>query len=760
MSDVQSENSKYTFWMLVNEYEIKIPIMQRDYAQGRISENVTTIRTELLDSIYSALVNEKNMDFDFVYGTLKNGVFYPLDGQQRLTTLYLLHWYIASKEGKIDQARKALHNFSYETRISSREFCEKLVDLNYTPEEGVSPSTYIKNQNMYFAIWDNDPTIRHMLVMLDSIHSRFYSTEKELFSLLTRDYEDNPIITFNRLKMENYALTDDLYIKMNARGKNLSDFENFKAKFIQHMKKNHLPYEHFEASIDTVWTDLLWDYRSPVNNTIDEQFMYLFLYFTEMIYLEYSEQKDGNSPFRVTDIRGLISFYDTKEKVEELYELLDLWKNKEEIDECFDTVFSDHYIEGRVRIFDDKPNLFDGTINRNSLKVFNKVILFLFMKRVIFFRREGKTDGDLHNYVRIIRNFVVKVRQRKYENYTPDFRFCRHGIPYISFGLNDLLSVENIYEFISTYTPDQKDSRVNSESLKYEIDKAEYIIDNPEMEEYIHRLEDMDEFRTFIHNVMPFVKSRYIEDLADNIEELFAGEYFDKLVRAMLSISDYGIRLGGSYFGDRFFYGNRTRDWYNILSTTDRNDYSEVISEFLNQYYDADSSEVEESLDIIINANLPHMDKNDWRYYFVKYPRSVANYPGFIDANNFVVMLEQPKGEEFYVPHRLNGKQLTGYHACALYLEVSMRLAGNTDYVRRGKDADELSSLKFRSETKVKITPDNLVQVWYDEDGDITDQIATRASELWDEQDTDELDYVEQLELMSKNVIQAESEIL
>ena len=331
MSDVRSDNSKYTFWMLINNYVIKIPIMQRDYAQGRKSENVTAIRNELLDTMYSALVDEKNMDFDFVYGTLKEGILFPLDGQQRLTTLYLLHWYIACKEGTIEGIRKVLHNFTYETRISSREFCEKLIDLNYVPEEGVRPSEYIKNQNMYFDIWDKDPTIRHMLVMLDSIHEKFFSVEKELFPLLTRDIGDNPIISFNYLPMENYALTDDLYIKMNARGKNLSDFENFKAKFIQHMKKHGLPYEHFEASIDTNWTDLLWAYRSPVNNTIDEQFMFLFLFFTEMMYLEYSEQKDGNSPFKVTDIRGLISFYDNEEKVEELYELFDLWKDKAEV---------------------------------------------------------------------------------------------------------------------------------------------------------------------------------------------------------------------------------------------------------------------------------------------------------------------------------------------------------------------------------------------------------------------------------------------
>ena len=541
----------------------------------------------------------------------------------------------------------------------------------------------------------------------------------------------------------------------------MSDFENFKAKFIQHMKRRSLPYEHFEESIDTTWTDLLWDYRSSRDNTIDEQFMYLFLYFTEMIYLEHLEQQDGNSPFKVTDIRGLISFYDTEEKVEELYELLDLWKNKKEIDECFNAVFTDTHSDGKVRIFDDKHNLFEVTINRNGLKVFNKIILFLFMKRIIHFRKKGKTDNQLKNYIRIIRNFVVKVRQRKYENYTPDFRFCRHGIPYISFGLDEILDADNIYEFISKYVPAEKDNRINSESLKYEKEKAEFILTNPEMEGYIQGFEDMNEFRTFIHNIMPFIKKRYIEDLAEDIEGLFSKYFFEKLVRAMLSANDYGIRLGGSYYGDRYYYGNRIKDWYNILSATDRSDYAEIITDFLSQYYEADSTGIEESLDIIINNNLPKLSKNDWRYYFVKYPRTVAKYPSFIDADNLVVLLERPKGKNgFFVPHRLNGKQLTGYHACVLYLEVSKRLAGNTAYVKRGKDADELSSLYFDSEIRVDLESDGVVYVYDSESDDISADVAKKALEIWQGQDVEGLDYVEQLELMCRDVLKAEEEIM
>jgi len=80
--------------------EIEIPLIQRDYAQGRINENVNRIRERFLDTLCKALLpGATAVDLDFVFGDVvvgtdvNQGKFYPLDGQQRLTTLFLLHCY-------------------------------------------------------------------------------------------------------------------------------------------------------------------------------------------------------------------------------------------------------------------------------------------------------------------------------------------------------------------------------------------------------------------------------------------------------------------------------------------------------------------------------------------------------------------------------------------------------------------------------------------------------------------------------------------
>ena len=108
---------------------IEIPIFQRDYAQGRESDPVRRIRTDFLDVLRSALAGDAPtpVGLDFVYGGVDEGTLRPLDGQQRLTTLFLLHWYIASRSGHLAEEH-GWKRFSYATRQSARMFCESLVE--------------------------------------------------------------------------------------------------------------------------------------------------------------------------------------------------------------------------------------------------------------------------------------------------------------------------------------------------------------------------------------------------------------------------------------------------------------------------------------------------------------------------------------------------------------------------------------------------------------------------------------------------------
>jgi uncharacterized protein with ParB-like and HNH nuclease domain len=91
---METNNSqKTTFWHFLEHHTVEIPIIQRDYAQGRDGKEY--LRKGFLSSLKDALDSGNEQKLDFVYGTNENGKLYPLDGQQRLTTLWLLHWYLA-----------------------------------------------------------------------------------------------------------------------------------------------------------------------------------------------------------------------------------------------------------------------------------------------------------------------------------------------------------------------------------------------------------------------------------------------------------------------------------------------------------------------------------------------------------------------------------------------------------------------------------------------------------------------------------------
>lgn len=83
-------NKKYTFTELCELYnKIEIPIIQRDYAQGRSTPDVQIIRTRFIDDfLIPAIVEERQIELDFVYGT----VLSEIKEEVKLKNLYTAGW--------------------------------------------------------------------------------------------------------------------------------------------------------------------------------------------------------------------------------------------------------------------------------------------------------------------------------------------------------------------------------------------------------------------------------------------------------------------------------------------------------------------------------------------------------------------------------------------------------------------------------------------------------------------------------------------
>jgi len=272
MTENKYQGKVYNFWKLLEDQNIEIPIIQRDYAQGR--EDKKEIRIDFLNALHKSIDGNIPIKLDFIYGSIINGTFQPLDGQQRLTTLFLLYWYTALKEKRLDEnAIGVLSKFSYETRTSSREFCHELVNNTIEINPSITKlSELIIDSSWFFLAWKKDPTINAMLRTIDDIHTIFKDVRDIWDQLISEDI----LIGFYYVELENFGLTDDLYIKMNARGKLLTPFENFKALFQKHIEDNKWDEgKHFSDSfackVDTKWTDLFWKHRK--NERIDDAFI-------------------------------------------------------------------------------------------------------------------------------------------------------------------------------------------------------------------------------------------------------------------------------------------------------------------------------------------------------------------------------------------------------------------------------------------------------------------------------------------------------
>lgn len=263
-----TSGEQYTFWELIKRHKIVVPKIQRDYVQGRENKTVEKNREEFVKELIGSLAENKPMSLNFVYGTIQNGnEFIPIDGQQRLTTLFLLHLYVLAKKGDIDAIGKLQKQFSYQTRYTTNRFFEELAkDLpNLSKSDDFAQA--IRASGWYVTPWDNDPNILSCIVMLGLIHENYKQTingndekSKQIAELLIAD---NCPITFMWLQLpSSFGSDNQLYIRMNSRGKQLTDFENFKAelyeKVLKSEKGDNDKTNNFKKNIDGDWYSLFW----------------------------------------------------------------------------------------------------------------------------------------------------------------------------------------------------------------------------------------------------------------------------------------------------------------------------------------------------------------------------------------------------------------------------------------------------------------------------------------------------------------------
>lgn len=475
----------------LEKYHTKVPLIQRDYVQG--TDRWEEKRNPFVTTLFSALTNGNTEPIHFIYGTTsdKTNEFIPLDGQQRLTTLNLIGWLLlqyenlktpandTDKKQQLSKWREIL-GLSYETRDSSREFCHHLLNMNLTSFT-VKPSREITDCIWFAESWKYDPTVKAILEMLDYLAGRLVMESRDISLMTQRFFTESPI-EFEQYDLKMNKGVDDLYIKINARGKPLTDFEHWKAWFIG-MLESEYPLRrglraYFEINIEERWCASFWKYamdawkkseKKDQNRRypkIDDYFMHFFDFVTEFLWAsrvdyagEVKKYLDGKVGKSYADIseegrREIIrSIYSEPDNIITLFRLLNA------LDEVGSERFFDRYLfstndpkdpaianNKRVNIFGeheskDSVNLLELLIKGHSLSIRTRLLLWGILNYVAKYNKQ-LNSSLLQDFTREWWGYLMNLRQRRLPRYqvTPDITLYDYTEKKIKDNLAQLLS--------------------------------------------------------------------------------------------------------------------------------------------------------------------------------------------------------------------------------------------------------------------------------------------------------------------------------
>ncbi|ENI5846457.1 DUF262 domain-containing protein [Flavobacterium psychrophilum] len=694
-------SEKYnSFWSIIKDNRIEIPTIQRDYTYGR--KSATKIREKLVVDIIDNLLVKKTHNLDFIYGKLlgkenlisqernksniqsllktiklyasdlnleisdevitqDGGVlskinFIPLDGQQRLTTLYLIHWYIAQRN-KDKHSLNSLNKFTYSTRISSKEFCKMLSGeiFKFNDETSIL-SDLICNNEHFFSSWKKDPTVNSMLVVIDEIH-KVFRTKNVNYTECWNDLTITSLITFDFFDLDDFELTDDLYIKMNARGRQLTSFEIFKAWMIKE-KSDIIYIDHWKKNLDIQWYDLFWQVKEKSSFKVDSEFLQYFKILFLADYMKSQNQEDS----RMNDDSELENYDSETLNVDDFKSVIGVLRIKDS--KPLDIFQSQPLFETKVNDYLKLLDLLGFVTNTKTELLLNKYIDTNLSKLLFGDKLNRLTWWDTTLHYAITR-YVLEV-----EKNTDFFNEWIRVISNLIYNtkidtpklfIDAIKSIDTLIARVKTQSVYSVLSNLNEDEIiffspnqkKEEILKSKLIIKDSSWEIVFIEAENHNYFYGQIGFILKLSEKqldiKYFKEIFSKAASLFSEEVLKEetylLSRSLLAIGDCFYKNGN----DRIFNSNvrgtlrnRTENWRKFFDT--KLSFIEIII----KRPDFDETNIVKSLNTIIKKELPNLKGK----YFGKF---VENYKLFLYPKKNVI---RQYDKNYYL---LNSTRISGY---------------------------------------------------------------------------------------------------
>ncbi len=431
--------------------------------------------------------------------------------------------------------------------------------------------------------------------MLDEIAAVFGDVEGLPEAL---QQKEDPPISFNFLDIESLGSEDSLYIKLNARGKSLTDFENFKAKLLGTLRalsaKEKLPFtaDDFERKFDSEWTDLFWQ-RNGVE--YEEEYRAFF----EILLFNYN----------------LIDVYD-----ESWVQTLKYEKVPKDAFICafnlLNYLYNDPTTEASSVVF----NALDDPTASNRA-AFHFVCVFLLK------RDDLANSLAMHDWVRVFKNLVNNTLIDNY-NTALDIIKCINDFSSKPDDLSDILN--NIGRLKRGFDKEQLTEEMKKAAVILAERKANNSVGG-EFEAAINSAEKLPFFGGQIRAGLYLAEDkdapfgydlRKFREYWAALEELFGDfgddpsfeqEYLRR--RALLSIGDYTLPVDDKY---KTLCSDHTDERGSISLKRLFSSCGDIITKLLDQV--VGQSNIVDALNKIIDTNLKSVPQTDWRYCLIKYP--------------------------------------------------------------------------------------------------------------------------------------------
>lgn len=359
---------------LLSQNNFIVPEIQREYVWGQNEEVIS----RFLDSIIAKIGNvcdecgnsktNTKINVGFLYTYKPSYITYSadrfldenlIDGQQRFTTLFLMLFYCAIKEHRIDDFKEVVRleedlemAFDYKVRNLTHIFLFQLVKKINTLDD--LKLVFNGNANWFLSDFKTDVTIDSIIKALKIIDKKFSSTKQLFFDYILNN------IKFYHFRTEVTNQGEELYITMNARGEALSKNEENKAALMF----TDSSLVEFGTKWES-WQDFFWRNRDKKNKKANADIGFNeFLRWIQIIEMTLSDAElDANEDEKIAEesvTKETISLIQGDKIV-----LKKEYFSIEKIEKYFESV---RYLFEEYYLSEDYKNQYNGSLNLTILE--------------------------------------------------------------------------------------------------------------------------------------------------------------------------------------------------------------------------------------------------------------------------------------------------------------------------------------------------------------------------------------------------------